>query len=267
MFRKPYYVALGLVIVLTLVLLKLPSRTAAQLKLAVSGLFLAPFGLAGSARDLTEKAGNQVVPRGSLVQQLAEMQRENQELRLRAAQADEAARENARLRGHLQLPRQTPWRLKLGRVVARDPANWWRTIRIDLGVRDGVATNCVVLTTEGLVGRVAEVGLATSQVVLVGDPDCRVSVLVEETRDQGVVAPTSSNPVDNLVELGYLSRASQLRPGQRVVTSGLGGVFPKGILVGHIVDYRSVGYGLYNEARVKLAVRMNALEEVWVKLP
>jgi rod shape-determining protein MreC len=48
------------------------------------------------------------------------------------------------------------------------------------------------------------------------------------------------------------------------MTSGLGGIFPKGILVGHVVDFRTVGYGLYNEARVKVAARMNALEEVWV---
>ena len=69
------------------------------------------------------------------------------------------------------------------------------------------------------------------------------------------------------MDLSYLSRSSPLRAGQRVVTSGQGGVFPKGILVGHIVDFRTIGYGLYNEARVRVAVKMNALEEVFVKLP
>jgi rod shape-determining protein MreC len=65
----------------------------------------------------------------------------------------------------------------------------------------------------------------------------------------------------------YLPRNSHLRAGQKVVTSGEGGIFPKNIVVGQLVDFRSVDYGLYNEARVKLAVRMNTLEEVWVKLP
>jgi len=118
------------------------------------------------------------------------------------------------------------------------------------------------------VGRVSEVGVTHSRVVLVGDPDCRVSVLIEETREHGVIAPTTSTPLDpTVVELGYLSRHSKLAPGQRVITSGIGGVFPKGIAVGNIVDFRSIGYGLYNEARIKLQVNMNTLEEVWVKLP
>ena len=69
------------------------------------------------------------------------------------------------------------------------------------------------------------------------------------------------------MDLSYLPRQSQLRAGQRIVTSGEGGVFPPGILVGYLVDFRSIGYGLYQEARVKVSVRMNALEEVFVKVP
>jgi len=93
-------------------------------------------------------------------------------------------------------------------------------------------------------------------------------VMIEETRENGVIAPSSASPLDNtLVELGFLSRNSKLAPGQRVITSGIGGLFPKGIFVGQIVDWKSVGYGLYNEARVKVQVNMNTLEEVWVRMP
>jgi rod shape-determining protein MreC len=268
-FKRPHYIALGAVVLLTVVFLKLPSRTASQLKLAISGLFLPLFGLAGSANSLTEKAGNAVVPRAELVKELERLRRENNELRLRLTQTEETARENARLRQSLGAPRQFPWRVKMARVVARDPANWWRTIKIDVGLRQGVTTNNPVLSPEGfLVGRVSEVSYTQARVVLIGDPDCRVSVMIEETRDAGVIAPASSSPLDNIiVDLSYLSRNSTLRAGQRVVTSGLGGVFPKGIMVGQIVDFRNIGFGLYNEARVKLAARMNALEEVWVVLP
>jgi len=112
------------------------------------------------------------------------------------------------------------------------------------------------------------VGFAHSQVVLLGDPACRVSALIEETRENGVISPSNASQVDNpMVDLGYLSRNSVIKPGQRVVTSGLGGIFPAGLLIGQIIDSHSVGYGLYNEARVRLAVNMNALEEVFVKLP
>jgi rod shape-determining protein MreC len=171
----------------------------------------------------------------------------------------------------LNFPKQTPWKLKLARVVGLDPANWWRTLKIDAGSRDGVTMNCPVLSGEGaLVGRVSDAGNSQAQVVLIGDPACRVSVLIEDekNRELGVIAPSSSGLLDNtLVDLSFLSRSSQVKAGQRVVTSGLGGVFPKGILVGQIVDLRTIDYGLYKEARVKLEVKMNTLEEVWVKLP
>jgi rod shape-determining protein MreC len=248
------------------VLLKLPNRTAAQVKLAVSSLFLPLHGLSASGRQLSEKAGNALIPRTELVRQLEQLQRENQELKIRDMQAAQSERENARLRQHFSFPANR-WRLQLARVVARDPANWWRTIRINRGSRDGITNNSPVLTAEGLVGRISEAGYAQSQVALLGDPDCRVAVVIEDTRDNGIIAPSSSSPLDNtLVDLAYLSRSSQLKAGQRVLTSGLGGVFPPGIPVGQIVDFRSMDFGLYNEARLKLQVKMNALEEVWVIL-
>jgi rod shape-determining protein MreC len=162
---------------------------------------------------------------------------------------------------------QSPWKLKLGRVVLRDPADWWRTIHIDLGSRHGVRTNMPVLSTDGLVGRVTEVSLERSQVALVGDPSCRVSALVgNETRDSGIIG--AAGPVDErIVTMSYLSRNAELKPGQKVETSGLGGVFPKGIPVGQVMDSQLVEYGLYTQARVRLAANLGSLEEVWVLFP
>src|SRR5439155_4709286 len=107
------------------------------------------------------------------------------ELKIRAVQAEESARENSRLRQYLGFPKQVPWKLKLARVVARDPANWWRTLKIDAGSRDGVTVNCAVISGDGyLVGRISEAAYAQSQVVAVGDPACRVSVLMEEEKNR-----------------------------------------------------------------------------------
>ena len=102
---------------------------------------------------------------------------------------------------------------------------------------------------------------------LVGDPSCRVAALVEnETRDTGVIG--TGGPFDSsLVAMGFLSRNANLKPGQNVVTSGLGGIFPKGITIGKVVDTRAAEYGLSTEARVKLAANLSALEEVWVVFP
>ena len=70
-----------------------------------------------------------------------------------------------------------------------------------------------------------------------------------------------------LVELGYLSRNASLKPAQKVLTSGEGGIFPKGIPIGKVVDVQPVDYGSRTAARVKLAANINALEEVWVMFP
>ena len=72
---------------------------------------------------------------------------------------------------------------------------------------------------------------------------------------------------ESIVEMTYITRHSQAIPGQKVFTSGLGGIFPKGIPIGHITDTNSVGYGLYIEARVKLSANLQELEEVFVLFP
>jgi rod shape-determining protein MreC len=269
MLKRPQYIVLGLVVLLALVVLNLPARTATRLKLAVGGLFLPLFGLAGAGQQTAVRATDAVVSRAELARQNESLRRENQQLRLQTMQAEETARENARLRQLFQWQQQSysKSRLKLARVVLRDPANWWRTVQIDLGSKHGLTNNLPVLTTDGLAGRISSVSLTHAQVVLIGDPNCKVSALVQnETRDTGVIG--ASDPLDSsLVELSHLSRTANLKPGQNVVTSGLGGIFPAGIPIGKIVDSHTVEYGLYMEARVKLNVNPGALEEVWVLLP
>ena len=266
MLKRLHYIALGLVVLLTLVILNLPSQTSARFKQGIGSLFLPLFGLASSSQQLAGTAGDAVVPRRELLKLNDGLRRENQQFRLQALQAQETASENARLRQLVGWQRQTTWKLKLARVVLRDPANWWQTVQIDLGSRDGLRVNLAVLTTDGLVGRISSVSLTRSQVVLLGDPNCKVSARVEnETRDTGVIGP--SGPLDTaFVVLGYLSRNANLKPAQNVATSGEGGIFPRGIPIGKIVDVEAADSGL-RTARVRLAANLNALDEVWVMFP
>lgn len=269
MLKRQHSVALGLILVGTLVVLNLPGEAAVRFKLALSSLFLPLFGLGTVTPHLLNQAADTLTPRRELVRQNEQLRRENARLQVLAQQAAETARENARLRQLLGWREQSPWkdRLRLARVLAHDPAQWWRSVEIDLGRREGLRPNLPVLTAAGLVGRVAGVGENRSQVLLVGDPNCKVSALVDnEARDTGVLGPAGPLESD-LVVLRYLPRSAAVKPGQAVVTSGLGGVFPKGIHIGQIVDTRAVEHGLYLEARVRLAVNPGTLEEVWVLLP
>ncbi|MCI0539957.1 MAG: rod shape-determining protein MreC [Verrucomicrobiales bacterium] len=277
MFKRPQYIAFGVVLFLVLIFLSLPGRTATQIKIALGSLFLPLFGLAGSAQHLTDQTGSSMRSKRALVAEIEQLRLENDRLRVEAAQQAQVWEENDRLRQALAWQRQKKWNLKAARVILRDPANWWRTIRIDLGLQDGIATNMPVLTAEGLVGKVWQVGFNSSQVVLIGDPKCSVSALVEGTEKpgstkktavDGVITSVGASVLDpSVVVLTFLDRQSAVKPGQRVITSGMGGVFPRGIPIGQIAETRSIDYGLYLDARVKLAANLAHLEAVFVMLP
>jgi rod shape-determining protein MreC len=280
MLKKSHYIILLGVVVLILALLKLPGEPMGKLKLALSGLFLPLFGLSGSTHELLGEAHEGLTPKRELQRQIDELRRQKEEQDIRLAQDDGLRSENARLRGIFGWPRQSHWKVKLARVIVRDPSNWWRSLEIDLGARDGIETNWAVLTGAGLVGRVQSVGQTRSQVVLLGDPNLRVAAIVLTNAnarisasvmaagETGIIVAGSSLPQEEgLIDLDYLAGNSTARPGQSVVTWGVAGVFPPDIPIGKIVDVRPKDYGLSTEARVKLAVNLGALEEVWVMIP
>lgn len=266
MLKRSHYIALGAVVLVTLILLNLPNHTTARLKVAISSLFLPLFGLANSSDQLANKAGDAITTRSELLKQNETLRNQMQELRLQAMQAQEITRENARLRQNVGWKETKPWKMKLAKVVLHDPANWWRTVQIDKGRLDGVTNNLPVMTVDGLVGRISSVGPATSTVVLIGDRDCKVAAQVTETGDTGVIGATDL--ADNsLATLGFLKPNAKLTPGDHVITSGQGGIFPAGIPIGKIADSRQIDSGLSAEARVKLSANLGSLDEVWVVFP
>ncbi|HTD66839.1 MAG TPA: rod shape-determining protein MreC [Candidatus Limnocylindria bacterium] len=269
--KRAHYIAFALVIVATIVVLKLPPRAATQFKLAIGSFFLPLFGLASSSQQLAEKAGNAVVPRKELLKQNEQLRRENAELRTQLQRDAELERENERLRGLLGFQKTSPLKLKAAHVIARDPANWWRNVRIDLGKRDGLRVDLPVRTAEGLVGRVSEVSETSSRVVLLGDANCRVPAEItdaqgRQTVDRGVITGGAGVLDESMVELSFLSKPGAVKPGQLVKTSGDSSFYPAGILIGEVVDTRPENFGLVHVARVKLAVKMHLLDEVFVMM-
>ena len=268
MFKQQHYFALGAVTLVAVLILSLPANATASLRLAISSWFLPLFGLASSAEQLPADLADSALPRRELLRQISLLRRQNEQLLAGQSQAVATLRENDQLRSLIGWQKQLPWKLKPAKVIARDPANWWHTVQIEFGSRDGARVNLPVLTPEGyLVGRIATVNYYTSQVVLVGDPNCHVSIIIDNpAHDMGVLM--SSGPLDDsIVELSYVSGSINIKSGDNVVTSGLGGIFPKGIPAGKIVDFRSLEFGLDTEARVQLYANLGALEHVWVLFP
>ncbi len=268
MLRKPHAIFLLVAAFAVVVLLALPEPSRNRLRVAIGSLFLPLFGLAGSTHTATAKVASGLVPRTVLAARIEALERTNQILRAALVELRAAAGEADRLRQMVGYPTRSAWRLQPARVIGRDPASWWQSVHLDVGLRQGVTTNLPVLGPEGLVGRVAESGPFSCRVVLLGDPNCPVAAALAETGESGIIRGASGGDVQGaLVDLSYLPRSAVVKPGQRVVTSGQGGVFPAGIPVGEVVDGRAVGSGVYVEARVRSSVNLGALDLVWVKLP
>ncbi len=269
MFKKPQYIALALVAVVALIIFNLPAHAITQAKLSISGFFLPLFGMSRTSQQLLEKTGKSVLPRAVLTKENETLRLENEQLKIQLMQNAELSHENAQLRHAIGWQKQNSRKLQLANVIGRDPANWWRTVLIDAGSNQGIRPNLPVLVSSGLIGRIAAVGANRSQVLVLGDPNLRVGAMIQEkeVRENGIIISTSGPLDNNLVNFQYFSRNTEIKPGQSVITSGDGGVFPKGILIGQIVDLRENNTGLSTEARVKLGANLSSLEEVWVMFP
>ena len=264
MFKRSHYIALALVGLLTLIVLNLPHHTANQIKLAFGSLFLPLFGFSRTSQEMLARTADATLSRSELLDQNRLLTKQNAELQIRSLQLEPLQRENDRLRQMLGWQRQSAWQLHPATVLSRDPANWWRGVQIDIGSHDGVKLDMPVITGDGLVGRISAVSFATAQVTLIGSQDCKVAAIVERSGENGIINGGASSIDFSLVTLSFLPSGSNLKPGQRVITSGEGRIFPKGILVGLVAEEsRQVEMG-YNEAKVKLAANIGALEEVWV---
>ena len=264
-FYRSQQTAVGAVLLTVFLLLVMPESVRARLKSAIGGLFLPVIGISTTGQTALESLGQLGVtePAPFPTNQAAGVSPTVADLQL---DNDRLAEENRLLREAVEWERRIPWETRLARVVGRDPFNWWRRIKINLGRNKDIRLNQPVISVRGeLVGRISEVGPLTSWVLLVGDPNCRFSALLKESRSQGgIVSPRQYSSDPRVVELTYLPIDVELRPGQAVVTSGLGGGFPKEIPVGQVVDSWTSKDGFYTEARVKLHANLNQLETVRV---
>lgn len=198
---------------------------------------------------------------------LVDVEAQNEHLRERVAglEADvvrlaELERANDRLSEVLQFRSELEVEVRGARVIARDPQHWFRSIVIDLGRRDGIRPGMAVLAPGGVVGRVLDVARTTSRVMLLTDNDSGIAAIVQRTRAEGVVHGAR----DQGCRMNYLRRDVDVKLGDRVVTSGLDGIFPKGISIGEVVEVVPEHRDLLLSARVRPSVRLAELEEVLV---
>ena len=182
-----------------------------------------------------------------------------------SSQLLELQKENHRLRGMLGFKEQTAYTLLPAEIVARDPSQWFETITINKGLADGVRKDMAVVTSEGLVGNVFFVSQNSCRVLMLTDSRRAVSALVQRSREPGSVGIIEGYPEKKgFLRMSNLSPEANIQPGDTVVSSGLGGIFPKGLVIGYVVEVGQDQYGLLQQALVCTAVNFNRLEEVFI---
>jgi len=146
-------------------------------------------------------------------------------------------------------------------VVGQDPSGWFKTLIIDKGEKDGVKKDMAVINPEGVVGRVIAVSPHYAKVLLIIDANSSVDALTQDMRYRGILTGGSD---DNPCELKYVSPLYEIKKGERVVTSGLSHIFPKGMLLGVVESVESAPGTMFQKILVRPAVDLSRLEEVLV---
>lgn len=165
-----------------------------------------------------------------------------------------------RLKDMLAFKEKGYGRMVMSEVVGFDPTGWSHLAIIDKGTRNGVKKGMPVLTHEGLVGHIIQSTPKFSKVLLITDVKSAVDVIVQRTRSSGVIVGNNKN----ICEMKYLAITADIEIMDKVISSGLGGIFPKGVIIGIVSAVRKEKYGLFQKVEVTPAANLSQLEEVFV---
>ena len=231
----------------------------------------APVAIAASyARDLQEYWSLRLHSNRELIEAGRDLARLNASYELAVQQNSQLQAEIERLEGLLRLPSFADYRYEHARVARRDFSGWWQRIVIRKGRNSGLPVGAPVIFSGGVVGRVTEVHATTAVVEMISSPEVRLAGVVEgDTRPisfQGGLNPTFGPPV-GIVELVPLDIIASRTITKRLITSGLGGVFPPGLKLGEITKLELGADALFQSGEVRLDERLGALTEVTVLVP
>jgi rod shape-determining protein MreC len=188
------------------------------------------------------------------------LRKELRERKREVARLSEVELENERLRKLLAFRPEVEIEVVTGRVVGADALGLSRSLAIDRGTLDGVRKGAAVLAPEGVVGQVLLAGRHAARVLLITDHNSGVDGIVQRTRARGIVEGAFGGGCG----LKFVKRTEHLEVGDLVVTSGMDGIFPKGLPIGHIAAIDKRGQSLFQYATVEPTVDFGRLEEVLV---
>lgn len=255
-------------LVLVVVLMTLTARERQRITALEAWLLDALAPVTRSAHQLVAGVDNvrrQIADLGRLREENERLRQELAAYRSQEVLMERVYQSHTRLRALLGLKERVPDPVTAATVIGRDPDRWLEEAVLDVGTADGVQVDMVVLEPRGVVGRVTRTTRLTATVLLLTDPQSGVGVAVARSGDAGVAVGDPARP--GLLEVRFFNRDADVQVGDRVVTSGYGGIFPPHLEVGQVVEVRHDETGLVLEAVVQPAVDFDRLQEVLVARP
>lgn len=172
----------------------------------------------------------------------------------------EAEATNRKLQKLLDFRVQLPGKPVTASIIANSASSWFQGCILDKGSADGVHKDMAVVTPLGVVGKVVSVTGRSAKVILLTDANSGIDVMVQRSRSRGIV----SGSLDSGTVLKYMKRSEDVQVGDRLITSGLDGVFPKGLMAGTVIKVNKQSLGLFQSIEVLPAVQSALVEEVLV---
>jgi len=163
----------------------------------------------------------------------------------------------------LQHPVETYQQSIMASVIGKDSGPWLKTVIIDKGSKDGLAKKSAAITNLGVVGQVIEVNPKSSKILLISDNRSAIDAIFQKSREPGVVFGAGNQ----ICEMRYVSMDLKVNEGDKIISSGMGGVFPKGLTIGVVSKIAKKKQGLFQEIEVVPSVDLSRLEEMLVLLP
>jgi len=191
---------------------------------------------------------------------LEELRTENETLRSQVSELEEARLENERLKKLLDIAQAGELKVVGARVIGRMPNSWEGVITIDRGSADGIVNGMPVIGPDGLLGQTVEVVRHSAKVRLITDQRSGVAAMLQHGRATGIVRGT----INGGLVLDFVSKEATVTVGDTVIASGLGGVFPKGLIIGEVTRIERDPAALHQKISVVPSGEVSALEEVLV---
>lgn len=192
--------------------------------------------------------------------ELETLRKQNGQLRALNAQLTEAKLENDRLRQLVGLAQSGHVRSLAAHVIAQPIDSWEGVITIDRGTADGVQPLMPVVGPAGLLGQTVDVSAHTARVRLITDQQSGVAAMLQKTRATGIV----KGSLEGNLTMQFVSKTTTVTPGDVVITSGLGGVYPKGLIIGNVAQVKRTPSDLYPYIVVDPSAQLGGIEEVLV---